>query len=149
QTAGSGIRVLGAGVHVLLFCALPDRHAARRVAGDTAESAWLDHRGGARQATWRRTGAGEDLRGRAMKPSNLKWRCAVAAAFASLAAVVGLVPAANAADHGAVIERQDWPFAGFTGQYDRAQLQRGFQVYQQVCTACHSLDRVRFRNLAE
>jgi len=84
-----------------------------------------------------------------MKPSNLKWRCAVAAAFASLAAVVALVPAANAADHGAVIERQEWPFAGFTGQYDRAQLQRGFQVYQQVCTACHSLDRVRFRNLAE
>ena len=47
------------------------------------------------------------------------------------------------------IERQDWSFGGFTGQYDKAQLQRGFQVYQQVCTACHGLKRVRFRNLAE
>lgn len=48
-----------------------------------------------------------------------------------------------------VIERQHWSFSGFTGQYDRAQLQRGFQVFQQVCTACHGLKRVRFRNLAE
>jgi cytochrome c1 len=47
------------------------------------------------------------------------------------------------------IEAQPWSFGGFTGQYDRAQLQRGFQVFQQVCTACHGLKRVRFRNLAE
>ena len=40
-------------------------------------------------------------------------------------------------------------FGGFTGQYDKAQLQRGFQVYQQVCSACHGLKRVRFRNLVE
>jgi ubiquinol-cytochrome c reductase cytochrome c1 subunit len=45
--------------------------------------------------------------------------------------------------------RQAWPFAGLTGQYDRAQLQRGFQIYQNVCSACHGLKRVRFRNLAE
>lgn len=84
-----------------------------------------------------------------MKPSNLKWRCAAMAALASLAIGATLVPAANAADHGAVIERQQWSFGGFTGQYDQAQLQRGFQVFQQVCTACHGLKRVRFRNLAE
>jgi cytochrome c1 len=47
------------------------------------------------------------------------------------------------------IEPQAWSFGGFTGAYDRAQLQRGFQVFQQVCTACHGLSRVRFRNLAE
>jgi cytochrome c1 len=47
------------------------------------------------------------------------------------------------------IERQEWSFGGFSGQYDRAQLQRGFQVFQQVCTACHGLSRVRFHNLAE
>lgn len=47
------------------------------------------------------------------------------------------------------IEHQSWAFAGLRGQYDRAQLQRGFQVFQQVCTACHGLKRVRFRNLAE
>jgi cytochrome c1 len=47
------------------------------------------------------------------------------------------------------VEPQEWSFSGFTGLYDQAQLQRGFQVFQQVCTACHGLDRVRFRNLAE
>jgi ubiquinol-cytochrome c reductase cytochrome c1 subunit len=46
-------------------------------------------------------------------------------------------------------ERQHWPFAGFRGQYDRQQLQRGFQIYQNVCSACHGLKRVRFRSLAE
>ena len=39
----------------------------------------------------------------------------------------------------------DGPF----GKFDRAQLQRGFQVYQEVCAACHSLNYVAFRNLAE
>lgn len=47
------------------------------------------------------------------------------------------------------IARQSWPFTGLRGQYDRAQLQRGFQIYQQVCSGCHGLKRVRFRNLAE
>ena len=45
-------------------------------------------------------------------------------------------------------QRQSWPFAGFRGQFDQAQLQRGFQIYQNVCSACHGLKRVRFRNLA-
>lgn len=40
---------------------------------------------------------------------------------------------------------QDGPF----GTFDRAQLQRGFQVYKEVCAACHGLERVAFRNLAD
>ncbi len=47
------------------------------------------------------------------------------------------------------VEHQQWSFGGFRGQYDRAQLQRGFQVFQNVCSACHGLKRVRFRSLAE
>ncbi|MBA3676805.1 MAG: cytochrome c1 [Sphingosinicella sp.] len=39
----------------------------------------------------------------------------------------------------------DGPF----GKFDRAQLQRGFQVYKEVCAACHSLGQVAFRNLAD
>jgi ubiquinol-cytochrome c reductase cytochrome c1 subunit len=39
----------------------------------------------------------------------------------------------------------DGPF----GKYDRQQLQRGFQVYKEVCSACHSLNYVAFRNLEE
>jgi len=36
---------------------------------------------------------------------------------------------------------------GFMGKFDRQQLQRGFQVYKEVCAACHSMDFIAFRNL--
>ena len=45
--------------------------------------------------------------------------------------------------------RQSWSFAGPFGNYDEAQLQRGFKVYREVCQTCHSLSMVHFRNLAE
>lgn len=38
---------------------------------------------------------------------------------------------------------------GVFGGYDRVQLQRGFQVYKEVCSSCHSLNRIAFRNLTE
>lgn len=60
-----------------------------------------------------------------------------------------IAPAAHAAGDHIHIERQTWSFGGFTGQYDAAQLQRGFQIYKDVCAACHGLKRVRFRNLFE
>ncbi|WP_127106815.1 cytochrome c1 [Pararhodobacter zhoushanensis] len=40
-------------------------------------------------------------------------------------------------------------FEGPFGTYDRAQLQRGLQVYTEVCAACHGLDLVTFRSLSE
>lgn len=58
-------------------------------------------------------------------------------------------PAALAASSPHEIARQQWAFGGFKGQFDKAQLQRGFQVYKEVCSACHGLKRVRFRNLSE
>jgi ubiquinol-cytochrome c reductase cytochrome c1 subunit len=42
----------------------------------------------------------------------------------------------------------EWPFAGPFGKYDPQQLQRGFQIYREVCSACHSLSFVAFRMLA-
>jgi ubiquinol-cytochrome c reductase cytochrome c1 subunit len=42
-----------------------------------------------------------------------------------------------------------WSFNGPFGTYDRAALQRGFQVYKEVCSACHSLSLVAIRNLAD
>lgn len=81
-----------------------------------------------------------------MKRVQLKLRFAAVALLGALPLFGG---AASASSGGAHIERQEWSFAGFTGQYDKAQLQRGFQIYQQVCSACHGLKRVRFRNLAE
>ena len=42
----------------------------------------------------------------------------------------------------------EWSFAGPFGKYEPLQLQRGFQVYREVCAQCHSLGMVAFRNLA-
>ena len=45
--------------------------------------------------------------------------------------------------------RQTWSFAGPFGKYDPAQLQRGFKIYREVCSVCHSLSLLSFRNLAD
>ena len=42
-----------------------------------------------------------------------------------------------------------WSFAGPFGKYDPAQLQRGFKIYREVCSVCHSLSLLSFRNLAD
>lgn len=46
-------------------------------------------------------------------------------------------------------KKVDWSFEGPLGHYDRQQLQRGFQVYKEVCSACHSLKYVAFRDLEQ
>ncbi|MCH9764443.1 MAG: cytochrome c1 [Alphaproteobacteria bacterium] len=73
------------------------------------------------------------------------------AAFVFVASVAGIMntTVASAAGGGVAIERQAWSFSGPFGLYDQGQLQRGFQVYQNVCAGCHGIDRVRFRNLVE
>ena len=43
----------------------------------------------------------------------------------------------------------DWSFKGFSGTFDRASLQRGYQVYAEVCASCHSMKYLSYRNLAE
>ena len=43
----------------------------------------------------------------------------------------------------------EWTFAGPFGYWDYGQLQRGFKIYQEACSACHSIDLVAFRNLQE
>jgi ubiquinol-cytochrome c reductase cytochrome c1 subunit len=47
------------------------------------------------------------------------------------------------------IERQPWSFAGVRGHFDANQLQRGFKVYSEVCSRCHSIKRLNFRNLVQ
>ena len=44
---------------------------------------------------------------------------------------------------------QSWPDKGIFGTYDKAALQRGFQVYKEVCSVCHSMKFVSYRNLAD
>jgi ubiquinol-cytochrome c reductase cytochrome c1 subunit len=43
----------------------------------------------------------------------------------------------------------EWSFTGIFGHYDNAQLQRGYQVYKEVCSNCHSMKLVAFRNLED
>ena len=43
----------------------------------------------------------------------------------------------------------EWSFAGPFGRYDQAQLQRGYRVYREVCSACHSMNLLSFRNLGD
>ncbi len=43
--------------------------------------------------------------------------------------------------------KQNWSFNGPFGTFKRDELQRGFQVYKEVCSACHSLKHIRFRDL--
>jgi len=45
--------------------------------------------------------------------------------------------------------KQDWSFNSFFGKFDRASLQRGYQVYNEVCASCHSMKYLSYRNLAE
>ena len=42
-----------------------------------------------------------------------------------------------------------WSFKGLTGKFDRASLQRGYQVYKEVCASCHSMSYLSYRNLGE
>ena len=45
--------------------------------------------------------------------------------------------------------KTDWSFKGIFGTFDRASLQRGYQVYQEVCSGCHSVQHLSYRNLSE
>lgn len=73
-------------------------------------------------------------------------------ALTGLAAGLSLVlfqPAAQAAEGGFQPPAQSWSFSGPVGKFDRAQLQRGFKVYKEVCAACHGASLVAFRNLSQ
>lgn len=47
------------------------------------------------------------------------------------------------------LKKIDWSFEGPLGTYNRTDLQHGFQVYKEVCSACHSLNRVAFHTLSQ
>jgi ubiquinol-cytochrome c reductase cytochrome b/c1 subunit len=72
----------------------------------------------------------------------------------SLGLVAGLMASGSALAAGIDTTRlepkdQKFSFEGPFGTYDRGALQRGFQVYKEVCSACHSLNRVAFHTLAD
>lgn len=62
----------------------------------------------------------------------------------------GLVGASGAAlaNEGAELMKHEFSFNGVFGQYDQAQLKRGFEIFHQVCSNCHGLRLVAYRNLS-
>ncbi|OQW56410.1 MAG: hypothetical protein A4S17_13915 [Proteobacteria bacterium HN_bin10] len=71
---------------------------------------------------------------------------AISAAAAILVAGLGVAFAAGKAEH-----PEDYPFSfeSPVGGYDMAAVQRGFQVYQQVCSNCHAMSHLSYRHLGQ
>ena len=69
-----------------------------------------------------------------------------ALAAAALLGAVSLIPSAGRAEDTALPEAH-WSFQGIFGIYDHAAARRGFQVYKEVCSACHSMNLLHYRNL--
>ena len=53
------------------------------------------------------------------------------------------------AENNTKLLENNWTFKGLFGKFDRASLQRGYQVYNEVCASCHSIKYLTYRNLAE
>ncbi len=68
---------------------------------------------------------------------------------AALALSAGVLGTARAQQEAPTPPQQNWSFEGVFGTYDRAALQRGYQVYKEVCAACHPVKHLAFRDLTE
>lgn len=66
-----------------------------------------------------------------------------------VAALTGLSGIAQAAEGGEPLPEVQWSWSGIFGTFDRGALQRGFQVYNEVCSGCHSLNLLSYRNLSD
>ncbi|MCX5578012.1 cytochrome c1 [Kaistia terrae] len=80
----------------------------------------------------------------------------IALGVASATLVAGPASAAEGEAHAATPHypivkppQEPWSFAGVFGRFDTAQLQRGYQIYKEVCASCHSMNLVSFRNLGQ
>jgi ubiquinol-cytochrome c reductase cytochrome c1 subunit len=62
--------------------------------------------------------------------------------------LIGTSISSNAAEKVEYL-KTDWSFKGVFGKFDRGALQRGYQVYTEVCSSCHSMKYVSYRNLME
>jgi ubiquinol-cytochrome c reductase cytochrome c1 subunit len=62
-------------------------------------------------------------------------------------AAAALSTPALSAEGGVELPERHWSFQGLFGTFDRAAQQRGFQVYQEVCAACHSMSLLHYRDL--
>jgi len=63
--------------------------------------------------------------------------------------IIGISNLAYSEENKAEFIKNNWSFDGIFGTFDRASLQRGYQVYQEVCAGCHSAQHLSYRNLSE
>ncbi|MGH6805045.1 MAG: cytochrome c1 [Methyloceanibacter sp.] len=86
-----------------------------------------------------------------MQPSALTLAGALLVALALSGSSLGEEASRTQANnnHAPEIARQSWSFTPPFGTFDNAQLQRGFQVYKEVCASCHSMRLLSYRNLGE
>ncbi len=63
--------------------------------------------------------------------------------------IIGFSNYAYSSEKKAEFIKNNWSFEGVFGTFDRASLQRGYQVYQEVCSGCHSIQHLSYRNLSE
>lgn len=71
------------------------------------------------------------------------------AVAAALGGALGAAGAASAETHAREARDVRWTFDGPFGTFDQAQLQRGYRVYREVCSSCHAMHLMSFRNLAQ
>jgi ubiquinol-cytochrome c reductase cytochrome c1 subunit len=64
-------------------------------------------------------------------------------------ALIGAGALAEARAEGVVLPEEHWSFNGIFGTFDRAAVRRGFQVYKEICSNCHSMNLLHYRNLEE
>ena len=76
-------------------------------------------------------------------------RRALIAAVLVVSVVAACTLPAAAQEHEIELSERAWSFNGVFGRFDRGDLQRGFQVYREVCSGCHSLNYLAFRNLRD
>ena len=69
--------------------------------------------------------------------------------FGGIAGLVVAAGAALAAAPEVELPERQWSFSGIFGTFERDDLRRGYEVYRNVCSACHSLDLLRYRELAQ
>ena len=73
----------------------------------------------------------------------------IGAVFAAASAAGIAYAAGEAVKSDYKMKHPDWSFNGAFGTYDRAAMQRGYQVYREVCASCHGLKYVAFRHLGD
>src|SRR6185437_14934461 len=135
QAAGRHLRDPGAHPDLLLFRVLHHHAAAARHLRENQTGAEFDF------------GIGSGREGVMAKNKNLNMQ-RILIALALTGSLAALVMPASAEEQPSP-PRVKWSFAGPFGKYDEAQLQRGFKIYKEVCSNCHSMEMLTFGNLAD